>query len=326
MSLSPTFNRVKNVDDIPSRFRSRNSSRLKCVPTATISSAPFSWASRMATSSLIPGEGKTEDGSPSRSIRSRPGAPAVGIGVDDELGAALERLVRDRVHVADDHVRLVAGLDQGVGAAVDADEHGLEVADVRLDDVKVALHPGAAGHDERVSIPEARLHLREPDALGQKLGLVAQIAEGVLGEALERLRDAPALLGQLRLEVRLRQGATGREARTVAEEARAADDEGLAVPDLLEEVESPFTSMSRTPPRTSSSGPAFGKRPLIDGETLMTTRTFVARSSSADTRSRSRWSMIAMSSGPRRLTRRFVLLSSLAVPVNSTKLIAGPLR
>ncbi len=115
---------------------------------------------------------------------------------------ALERLVRDGVHVADDHVRLVAGLEESVGAAVDADEHGLEVADVRLDDVQVALHPGAAGDDERVPVAKARLHLREPDALGQKLGLVAQVAEGVLGEALERLRDAAALLGQLRLEVR----------------------------------------------------------------------------------------------------------------------------
>src|SRR5262245_10185530 len=74
MSLSPTFRRVKKVDDIPARFRSRNSSRLKWVPTATMSSAPFSCASRMATSSLIPGEGRTAEGRPNRSMRSRPGA------------------------------------------------------------------------------------------------------------------------------------------------------------------------------------------------------------------------------------------------------------
>ena len=36
---------------------------------------------------------------------------AVGVGVDDDLGAAGQRVVADRVHVADDHVRLVAGLD-----------------------------------------------------------------------------------------------------------------------------------------------------------------------------------------------------------------------
>src|SRR6185503_1553855 len=125
---------------------------------------------------------------------------------------------------------------EGVGAAVDADEHGLEVADVRLDDVQVALHPGAAGHHEGVPVAKARLHLREPDPFGKELRLVTKVPEGVLGEALERLGDAASLLGQLRLDVRLRQGAAGREARAVAEEARAADDEGLAVPDLLEEV------------------------------------------------------------------------------------------
>ena len=44
-------------------------------------------------------------------------------------------------------------------------------------------------------------------------------------------------------------------------------------------------------------------------------------------RSRFGWSMMAMSSGPRRLTRRFVRLSSLAVPVNSTKVnCAAPWR
>ena len=53
--ISPTFSRVTNVDDIPARSRSRNSIRLKCVPTATMSSAPFSKARSSAMSSLIPG-------------------------------------------------------------------------------------------------------------------------------------------------------------------------------------------------------------------------------------------------------------------------------
>ncbi len=54
-STSPTFSRATNVDAIPARSRSRNSTRLKWVPTATISSAPLSCASRSAMSSLIPG-------------------------------------------------------------------------------------------------------------------------------------------------------------------------------------------------------------------------------------------------------------------------------
>ena len=58
-SSSPTLSLVKNVDDIPARFRSRNSIMLKWVPTATISSAPFSYARSSARSSEIPAAGTT---------------------------------------------------------------------------------------------------------------------------------------------------------------------------------------------------------------------------------------------------------------------------
>ena len=54
--------------------------------------------------------------------------------VDDELGAARERRIRDGIHVADDDVRPVARFTQGVRTAVDADEHRLEVPDVAADD------------------------------------------------------------------------------------------------------------------------------------------------------------------------------------------------
>jgi hypothetical protein len=156
--------------------------------------------------------------------------------MDDELSAALEGAVGDRVHVAHDHVRLVAGLDERVGAAVDAHEDGPEVADVRLDDPQVALHPRAAGDDERVPVAEAGLHLREPHALGEKLRLVAKVAQRVLGEALERLGDSAALLRELRFELALRQCAADREPGAVAEETRTADDQRLAVTYLLEKV------------------------------------------------------------------------------------------
>ena len=78
-------------------------------------------------------------------------------------------------------------------------------------------------------------------------------------------------------------------------------------------------SIRRTPPRTSSSGPGFGKRPVCEGATFTTTRTPDSRSSSAETRSRSVWSMIATSSGVSRRTRFFVRRSSRAGPVCSTK-------
>ena len=90
---------------MPRRFLSRNSTRLNCEPTETISYAPFSCAISIAMSWLVPGAGTTLCGSPSASRCSRPGRAAVGVGVDDELGAAAQRLLGGRVHVADDHVR-----------------------------------------------------------------------------------------------------------------------------------------------------------------------------------------------------------------------------
>ena len=70
--------RVRNVDDMPARFFSRNSTRLKCDPTATISSAPFSAATSIATSSLVAGAGTSLYFRPSASSRSRPGARPSG--------------------------------------------------------------------------------------------------------------------------------------------------------------------------------------------------------------------------------------------------------
>ncbi len=56
---------------------------------------------------------------------------AVGVHVVHELGAARQAPSRHRVEVADDDVGLEAELEQRVGAAVDADEHRLVLADVR---------------------------------------------------------------------------------------------------------------------------------------------------------------------------------------------------
>src|SRR5207244_2190634 len=73
-----TRSRVRNVDDMPERFLSRNSTRLKCEPTVTISRAPFSAAIRSATSSLVAGARPPLYSSPSSSRRSRPGARPPG--------------------------------------------------------------------------------------------------------------------------------------------------------------------------------------------------------------------------------------------------------
>jgi hypothetical protein len=156
--------------------------------------------------------------------------------VHDELGAAPQRLVGDGVHVADDEIRRVAGVAQGVGAAVDADEHRPEVPHVGPDDREVALVAGTAGDDERVAVAEASPEERSLDALGEHPALLLQIAHRVLGEALERLGDPSALGRERARELVGPKAPAGRQARTVAEDVRAADDERLALADLVEEV------------------------------------------------------------------------------------------
>src|SRR5580693_8187298 len=68
------------------------------------------------------------------------------------------------------------------------------------------------------------------------------------------------------------------------------------------------------PASSSSRGPRLGYRPVIDLAALTTAAGRQEISSSADTRSRSAWSMIAMSPGASRLTRTLVRRSTLATP------------
>ena len=161
---------------------------------------------------------------------------AFAVGVDEDLRAAAERLVRDRVHVADDHVRLPALLEQRLGAAVDGDEHGPEVADVRAHDPEVALVARAARDHEGVAIAEAGAERREVDPLGQQPALLAEIPQRVVREVLQSLGDAALLLGQRSGQLVLVERAARGEARAVPEEARAADGQPLTVRDLLEEL------------------------------------------------------------------------------------------
>ena len=59
-------------------------------------------------SSLVPAAGKTIAVHAEVLHPRQPGRAAVGVGVHDDLGAAAQHLVGDRVHVADDDVGLVA--------------------------------------------------------------------------------------------------------------------------------------------------------------------------------------------------------------------------
>ena len=82
------------------------------------------------------------------------GRAAVGIGVDDQLGAAAQRLVAGRVHVAEDHVGLQPRLEHPVGAAVDGDDQRPHVADVGAQRLQVAAVAVAADDDQYVAVAE----------------------------------------------------------------------------------------------------------------------------------------------------------------------------
>ena len=102
---------------------------------------------------------------------------------------------------------------------------------------------------------------REVDAAGEDGALVAQVAHRVLGEVLERLRHASALLGErARQLVRASARVPRRGSRRCGR--RCAPRTETTSPSLTASKSSaPATSISSTPPRTSSSGPGFGKRP-----------------------------------------------------------------
>src|SRR5699024_4966408 len=83
---------------------------------------------------------------------------AVAVGVDDDLGTGGQGGVGHGVHIPDDHVRSVAGLDDGVGAAVDADEQRAVFANVGGQHRQVLLVVVAADDDEHVPVGEVGAH------------------------------------------------------------------------------------------------------------------------------------------------------------------------
>ena len=80
-------------------------------------------------------------------------------------------------------------LEQGVGAAVDADEHRSVLADVGPQGPEVLLVVVAPHHDQRVAALEVGLQGRQDQRREGELGLAADVLEGVHREALELLAD-----------------------------------------------------------------------------------------------------------------------------------------
>ncbi len=129
----------------------------------------------------------------------------------------------------------VAGVEQRVGASVDGDEHGLELADVVAHDPQVSLVARPARNDERMPVPEARAQLRERDPLGEQPPFLPQVAHRVVHERPQSLRHAALLLVQLAFELLLRQPAPDRQTGGIPKDDRSAHGDHVAVADLLEQ-------------------------------------------------------------------------------------------
>jgi hypothetical protein len=87
--------------------------------------------------------------------------------VDDQLGPAADRGVGRGVEVADHQVGPVAGLEEGIGAAIDADEHGPHLADVGTQRGQVVSVGHAPDHHEDVT----------PGDLGPQVGQLGRVGE-----------------------------------------------------------------------------------------------------------------------------------------------------
>ncbi len=163
----------------------------------------------------------------------------------DELGAAAQRGLPGGVHVADDHVRLQALLQQRLGTAVDGDDHGAHVADEGPQRTQVALVLDAAYDDQRRAVAKVGGKARQLDPAREQLALLAHVLDRVVREALERLADlAPARLRFRRARARGRARLAAREQLPLAQHLAGDpvgrsfghDDEWIAVGEQPEQL------------------------------------------------------------------------------------------
>ncbi len=256
--ISPMRRRVRNVEDMPLRLRSRNSTRLNCEPTDTISRAPFSAAISIATSWLVPGAGTSLNASPSSSRRSRPGARPSPFPIPAPTrrrGRSARRAPRRSAARPRSAESMSPTIMSGVSPASSTASAPPSTATIsgrmsRMNGRSARRSRwwlDATDDHQRRAIAEVGREARHLDPAGEQLALLAHVLDRVVGEALERLADlAPARLGfrahalevehlaareHLALAQHLRTGPRDRLGRL----ARNTYDERVAVGDRVEQ-------------------------------------------------------------------------------------------
>ena len=229
------------------------------MPTATMSEAPLSSASSIATSSLVPVAGKTTGSTPSAAHPLQARGPAVAVGVHDDLGAAAQRVVGHRVHVADDEVGLVAGLDQRVGAAVDPDQDRPVLADVVA---AASAGPPCSGSRAPRSARAGRrarcVMSGTPTPSRSRSRSLRRYSIVFGGERLELDGQPGPGLVHRRLRRRRRRAASPVATSALADAAPRRRRRASSLPSLIAMTSGPTSSISGMPAATRISGPRFG--------------------------------------------------------------------
>ena len=205
---------------------------MACVPTATMSVAPASYASSIATSSLMPAATIVWNSQAELGQQLARRREAVVGFVRDQLRAAVQRGVGERVEVADDDVGLEPDLEQRVGAAVDRDQHRLVLADVRPQRLEVVLVVVTAHDDERVPALDLDLEVRQLERLEGELGFLLDVLERVLREAAQLDADVLPRFLHPRVDLVGFEHLPRRDLHAVAPQRAVAELDEIAVADL----------------------------------------------------------------------------------------------
>ena len=129
-----------------------------------------------------------------------------------------------------------ASVDQGVGAAVHADQDRIAPLDISGECLQVAEVIASARHDQRVAIPEARSRLGQLSEREEAVRLPAHVLHRVLGELAEGPPGAPPpLLQQLEKLVGLERPALG-DGQPAGPNLAAIDLDGVAVAQPVEHL------------------------------------------------------------------------------------------
>jgi hypothetical protein len=122
---------------------------------------------------------------------------AILVRMHHEVGAAAKRALAHRVHVADDHVRCEAALDQRVRAAVDRHDDGTHLTEVAglSQQGEVLAVVGAPHHDQDLPPRPVDAEVGHADLVVEQVGTVLDVLDRVAHEAVQLDADArPAQL------------------------------------------------------------------------------------------------------------------------------------